>query len=120
MIPLFKPSLGKEEERAVVATLRSGWLGNGPRAHELEEKMARLTGTKYAVALNSATAALHLSLLTTIRPGDEVISPSLTFVAGSQAILLAGGKPVWADVDPDTFGVDPKDVVKKITRRTKA
>ncbi|OGL59938.1 hypothetical protein A2752_04485 [Candidatus Uhrbacteria bacterium RIFCSPHIGHO2_01_FULL_46_23] len=120
MIPLFKPSLGKEEERAVVATLRSGWLGNGPRAHELEEKMARLTGTKYAVALNSATAALHLSLLTTIRPGDEVISSSLTFVAANQAILQAGGKIVFADVDPDTLSTDANDVIKKITNKTKA
>ena len=120
MIPLFKPSLGKAEEGAVIKTLRSGWLGAGPQVSEFEKKMANLTGTRYAVALNSATASLHLSLLTTIKPGDEVIAPSLTFVAGSQAILLAGGKSVWADVDPDTFGVDPKDVVKKITRRTKA
>src|SRR3989344_2986885 len=120
MIPLFKPSLGKEEERAEVATLRSGWQGNGPRAHELEEKMARLTGTKYAVALNSATAALHLSILTTIRPGDEVISSSLTFVAANQAILQAGGKIVFADVDPDTLSTDALDVIKKITSKTKA
>jgi len=120
MIPLFKPSLGKEEERAVVATLRSGWLGNGPQAHKLEGKMARLTGTKYAVALNSATAALHLSLLTTIKPGDEVISSSLTFVAANQAILQAGGKIVFADCDPETLSTDALDVIKKITSKTKA
>src|SRR3990167_9996021 len=119
MIPLFKPSLGKEEERAVVATLRSGWLGNGPRAHELEEKMARLTGTKYAVALNSATAALHLSLLTTIRPGDEVISSSLTFVAANQAILQADGRIVFADCDEQTLSTDTVDVIKKISTKTK-
>lgn len=120
MIPLFKPSLGKEEERAVVKTLRSGWLGNGPQARELEEKMCRLTGTKYAVALNSATAALHLSLLTTIKPGDEVISSSLTFVAANQAILQAGGKIVFADCDENTLSTDSRDVMKKISPKTKA
>lgn len=120
MIPLFKPSLGKEEERAVIATLRSGWLGNGPQALELEKKMRWLTGTKYAVALNSATAALHLSLLTTIKPGDEVISSSLTFVAANQAILQGGGKIVFADVDPETLSTDAQDVIKKITKKTKA
>src|SRR3989338_305625 len=120
MIPLFKPSLGKAEERAGVAVLRSGWLGNGPKAHELEQKLARLTGTKYAVALNSATAALHLSLLTTIKPGDEVISSSLTFVAANQAILQAGGKIVFSDCDPKTLSTDTADVIKKISSKTKA
>lgn len=120
MIPLFKPSLGKEEERAVVDTLRSGWLGNGPQALALEQKMARLTGTKYAVALNSATAALHLSLLTTIKPSDEVISSSLTFVAANQAVLLAGGRIVFADCDPETLSTDTADVIKKISPKTKA
>jgi len=75
MIPLFKPCLGKEEEQAVIKTLRSGWLGSGPQVEVFEQKMAKLTGTKYSVALNSATAALHLSFLTSIQPGDEVISP---------------------------------------------
>src|SRR3989344_341896 len=120
MIPLFKPSLGQEEERAVVKTLRSGWLGNGPQALALEKQMAKLTGTKYAVALNSATAALHLALLTTIQPGDEVISSSLTFVAANQAILQAGGKIVFADCDPETLSTDSQDVIKKITSKTKA
>lgn len=117
---MFKPSLGREEERAVVNTLRSGWLGNGPKALELEKKMARLTGTKYAVALNSATAALHLSLLTTIKPSDEVISSSLTFVAANQAVLLAGGRIVFADCDPETLSTDTADVIKKISPKTKA
>ncbi len=120
MIPLFKPSLGKEEEIAVVKTLRSGWLGNGPQSAELEAKLSQLTHTKYAVALNSATAALHLSLLTTIKPGDEVISSSLTFVAASQAVLLAGGRIVFCDCDPETLSTDTRDAVKKITPRTKA
>lgn len=120
MIPLFKPSLGLPEEQAVTAVLRSGWLGNGPRAAALEKKLARLTGTKYAVALNSATAALHLSLLTTTKPGDEVISSSLTFVAANQAVLQAGGKIVFCDCDPETLSTDTADVLKKITPKTKA
>lgn len=120
MIPLFKPCLGKEEEQAVVATLRSGWLGSGPRVEAFEQKMAKLTGTKYAVALNSATAALHLSFLTSIQPGDEVISPSLTFVAANQAILQAGGKIVFSDCDPQTLSSDPQDILNKITPKTKA
>jgi perosamine synthetase len=120
MIPLFKPCLGKEEEQAVVATLRSGWLGSGPRTAEFEQKMAKLTGTKYSVALNSATAALHLSFLTSIQPNDEVISPSLTFVAANQAILQAGGKIVFSDCDPDTLSSDPEDILNKITPKTKA
>lgn len=120
MIPLFKPCLGKEEEQAVVATLRSGWLGTGPQVEALEKKLVRLTKTKYAVALNSATAALHLSFLTSIQPGDEVISPSLTFVAANQAILQAGGKIVFSDCDPNTLSSDPQDILNKITPKTKA
>ena len=120
MIPLFKPALGKEEERAIIKTLRSGWLGNGPQSAEFESKMAKLTQTKYTVALNSATAALHLAFLTSIKPGDEVISPSLTFVAANQAILLAGGKIVFSDCDSDTLSSDPQDILQKITVKTKA
>jgi len=120
MIPLFKPSLGKEEEQAVIKTLRSGWLGSGPQVEVFEQKMAKLTGTKYSVALNSATAALHLSFLTSIQPGDEVISPSLTFVAANQAILLAHGRIVFSDCDPNTLSSDPQDILNKITSKTKA
>jgi len=120
MIPLFKPCLGKEEEQAVIKTLRSGWLGSGPQTQALEAKLARLTATKAAVALNSATASLHLAFLTSIQPGDEVISPSLTFVAANQAILLAGGKIVFSDCDPETLSTNPTDVLNKITRKTKA
>jgi len=120
MIPLFRPCLSSAEEQAVIKTLRSGWIGTGPQTEELEKKFAKFIGTKYAVGLNSATAALHLALLTTIKPGDEVISPSLTFVAANQAILLAGGKIVFADIDPDTICVGPQDVINKITSKTKA
>jgi len=115
MIPLFKPSFSQLEEQAVIKTLRSGWIGSGPQTKAFEEKMAQLTNTKYAIATNSATAALHLSLLVSIKPGDEVISPSLTFVAANQAILHAGGKIVFADINPHTLSADPEDILKKIT-----
>ena len=93
MIPLFKPSLGKAEEQAVIKTLRSGWLGSGPQVSEFEQKMAKLTGTKYAVALNSATASLHLSLLTTINPGDEVLIPDPCYPPYKSGTIFAGGVP---------------------------
>lgn len=120
MIPLFKPSFSRLEEQAVIKTLRSGWIGSGPQTKAFEEKMAQLTNTKHAIATNSATAALHLSLLVSIKPGDEVISPSLTFVAANQAILHAGGKIVFADVNPRTLSANPKDILGKITYKTKA
>jgi len=120
MIPLFKPSLDSLEEKALIKTLRSNWLGSGPQTLKLEKKIAELTHAKYAIALNSASAALHLSFLTAIKPGDEVISPSLTFVAANQAILHAGGKIVFADVDEDTLSADPQDIINKITKKTKA
>jgi len=120
MIPLFKPCLGRAEEQAIIKTLRSGWLGNGPQSEALEQKMAQLTHTKYAIALNSATAALHLSFLVTIKPGEEVISPSLTFVSANQAILQAGGKIIFSDCHPETLSSDPKDILRKITNKTKA
>lgn len=119
-IPLFKPSMDKSEEQAMIKTLRSGWLGSGPKTQDFETKMAQLTHTKYAVGLNSATAALHLSFLTSIQPGDEVISPSLTFVAANQTILQAGAKIVFSDCDPDTLSSDPQDILAKITPKTKA
>lgn len=112
--------MDKTEEQAMIKTLRSGWLGCGPQTQEFEAKMAQLTHTKHAVGLNSATAALHLSFLTSIQPGDEVISPSLTFVAANQTILQAGGKIVFSDCDPETLSSDPQDILTKITPKTKA
>lgn len=121
MIPVFKPSLGIEEEREVIETLRSNWIGNGPKTKKFEEEFASYVGVKYALALNSASAALHLALICLdLKPNDEVITPSLTFVATNHPILLVGATPVFCDVDEDTLCADPKDIERKITKKTKA
>lgn len=121
MIPVFKPSLGKDEERAIGEVLKSGWIGNGPKTSEFEEKFKKFIGAKNALALNSASAAIHLAILgANIQEGDEVITPSLTFVATNHPILMQRGTPVFCDVDSDTLCADPSDIAKKITKKTKA
>ena len=119
--PLAKPCIGREEERAVLTVLRSGVLSMGPKVEEFEEKFAAFVGTRYAIAVSSGTAGLHLALIAAgIGPRDEVITSPFSFVASSNAILYVGATPVFADVDPDTFNIDPKEIEKKITPRTKA
>lgn len=116
-----RPPLGEEEVAAVAAVMRSGWVGSGPRVQEFEERFAEYVGTRYAVALSSGTAALHLALLALeLRPGDEVITTPLTFVATANAILHARAVPVFADVDPETMNLDPEAVERRITPRTRA
>lgn len=121
MIPVFKPQISKDDLDAVTNVLNSGWIGNGPKTEEFEKKFVSYIGGKYGVALNSASAALHLALLSlNLKNGDEIITPSLTFVATNHPILLAGAKPVFADVSYDTLCIDPNDIEKKITKQTKA
>lgn len=121
MIPVFKPSLGREEEREVISTLRSNWIGNGPKTKKFEEEFLKYVGGKYGVALNSASAALHLALVCSrLKRGDEVLTPSLTFVATNHPILLVGATPVFVDVNPHTLCADTNDIIKKITKKTKA
>src|SRR5215471_4577940 len=94
------PLIGEEEIAEVVATLRSGWIGTGPRVTQFEEMMKQYTGALYAVAVSSCTAALHLSLLVLgVGRGDEVITTPMTFAATANAIIHAGAKPVFVDVD---------------------
>jgi dTDP-4-amino-4,6-dideoxygalactose transaminase len=113
-----KKSLKKYE---VVASLKSGWVGTGPKVHKFEEMFSEYKGSKYAVALSSCTASLHLSLLAIgIKPGDEVIVPTMTFAATVNAVIHANGKPVFADCEKDTMNIDPLDIEKKITKNTKA
>ncbi|MGB3242491.1 MAG: DegT/DnrJ/EryC1/StrS family aminotransferase, partial [Candidatus Omnitrophota bacterium] len=96
-------------------------LGTGPKVHKFEEMFKSYKGSKYAMALNSCTAALHLSMLAIgLKPGDEVILPTMTFAATANAVLHAGGKPVFADCEKDTMNIDPKEIEKKITPKTKA
>ena len=115
------PRICEDEIEEVVSCLRSGWIGTGPRVAEFERRFAAYKGAEHAVAVNSCTAALHLSILAAgIGPGDEVITTPLTFCASVNAIIHAGATPVLADVDPRSMNIDPKSVKQKISSRTKA
>src|ERR1700686_3953663 len=118
---VFATPLVEDEEIAeVVATMKSGWLGSGPKVAMFEKDFKRYKGAEHAVALHSCTAALHLSMLAAeISPGDEVITTPLTFCATVNAILHAGGTPVLADIDP-TQNIDPAAIEAAITPRTRA
>ena len=121
-ISLADIDLGADEEAAVIEVLRSKWLTMGARTAEFERQFATAVGARHAIALNNCTAALHLALLAAgVRPGDEVIVPSLTFVATANAVLYCGGVPVFGDVTGAArLSLDPADVARKITPRTKA
>jgi len=120
-LPYCQPSIGKEEIKEVVDTLKSGWLTMGPRAIKFEEMIARYTKAKYAVVLNSCTAALHLSLIALgIGKGDEVITTPFTFASTGNVIIQVGAKPVFVDIERKTFNIDPKEIEKAITSKTKA
>lgn len=115
------PAIGQSEVDEVVATLRSGWLGTGPRVARFEEAFRRYNGSQHAIAVNSCTAALHLSMVAAgIAPGDEVITTAMTFCASVNAIIHAGGTPVLADCEADSMNIDPTEVERRITPRTKA
>ena len=101
-----KPYIGQEEIDEVVDTLESRWLGTGPKVTQLEEKFCEYTGADYAVALNSCTAGLHLSMLVNdIKAGDEVITSPMTFCATANAIIHTGAIPVFVDIDKNTFNL---------------
>ena len=120
LIPFHQPSIGKEEIGEVVDTLRSGWLTTGPRTERFEREFRDYVGAQHAVALNSATAALHLALAAlNIGPGDEVITSPMTFCSTVQAILHTGASPVLADIGQDG-NIDPAEIARRITRRTRA
>jgi len=119
-IPISKPLIGEEEIREVVRVLKSGRLREGELTRRFEEEFRTRCGAEHAIAVSSGTAALHLAFLSILKPGDEVILPSFTFIASANTVLLAGGKPVFADIDERTFTLDPDDVLERITGRTKA
>ena len=115
------PEIQGDEIREVVASMESGWLGTGPKVARFEEDFRSYKGASHAVALNSCTAALHLSLIAAgVGPGDEVITSALTFCATANAIIHAGAVPVIVDVDPVTMNLDPGLVAERISHRTKA
>src|SRR5437763_14992861 len=120
-IPVARPYFGTEEEQALVAALKSGWVSQGPKVAAFEQKFAEYIGAKYAVALSSCTTALHLTMLTSgIGEGDEVLCPSLSFIATANCIRYAGAQPVFVDIDPVTYNLDPNRVEEAITPRTRA
>jgi dTDP-4-amino-4,6-dideoxygalactose transaminase len=120
-IPLAKPWIGEEEIEAVAEVLRSGWIIQGPKVKEFEDQFARYQQTKYAVACNSCTAALHISLAAIgIKPGDEVIVPAFSFIASANVVLYQGAKPVFVDVNPSTYNIDPEKIEEKVTKKTRA
>lgn len=115
------PQILQPEIDEVVATLRSGWLGTGPRVARFERAFRDYIGSGHALAVHSGTAALHLALVAIgLRPGDEVIVPAMTFAATANAVVHAGGRPVLADVDRDTMCLAVDDVVRRVTGRTRA
>jgi dTDP-4-amino-4,6-dideoxygalactose transaminase len=122
LIPLFDVRLEQSHLDAVTDTLRSGWLTMGPRTQEFEQAFAEHLGARHAIALSSCTAALHLAYLTAgVGPGDEVVVPSITFVATASAARYCGAEPVFAELKgTHDFGLDPADVERRITPRTKA
>jgi dTDP-4-amino-4,6-dideoxygalactose transaminase len=115
------PSIGAAEKAEVQACMESGWLGSGPRVAELERRLQAYLGAPAAVAVSSCTAALHLSLrVLDLPPGSEVITTAMTFCATANAIVHAGYEPVFADCDRATLNIDPEDVRRRITSRTRA
>lgn len=121
-IPLFKLNFDEKEEQAAVDVIRSKWISSGPKCAELEEKFAKMLGAKYAVAVANCTDALHLGMLVVgVKPGDEVIVPSLTFVATANAVRYTGATPVFADIESlEQPTISPASIEKAITEKTTA
>jgi dTDP-4-amino-4,6-dideoxygalactose transaminase len=121
MIPVMRPWLGNEEAEAAAEAVASGWIAQGPRVQEFEEAFAAAIGARHAVAVSSCTAALHLALIAyEIGPGDEVVVPSLSFIATANAVRYVGARPVFADVDLATQNLTPETVQPHLTGRTRA
>ncbi len=120
-IPYSRQYIDEEDIQEVVKVLKSDFITQGPKIPEFERKLVDYCGAKYTVAVNSGTSALHIACLAAgIKPGDEVITSPITFVASANCVLYCGGKPVFADIQEDTINIDPHEIKKKITSRTKA
>ena len=120
-ISIAKPNFGKEEEDAVKEVLESGILVSGPKTRLFEKEFAEYIGVEHAVAMTNGTVALDVALKALkIGPGDEVITSAFSFIASGNCILFQNAKPVFADINPKTFNIDPSDVAEKITAKTKA
>ncbi|MBI4833604.1 MAG: UDP-4-amino-4,6-dideoxy-N-acetyl-beta-L-altrosamine transaminase [Planctomycetes bacterium] len=120
-IPYAQQWVDEADIRAVVKVLKSDWLTQGPKIAEFEKDVADYTGAKYAVAVSSGTAALHCACLSAdIKKGDEVITTPITFAASANSVLYCGAKPVFADIKPDTWNINPKEIERKISSKTRA
>jgi perosamine synthetase len=125
LIPINLSKIGEEEIEAVVKVMRNGpltnGLGAGPMVTQFEKNFAKFSGVKHAVAMNTGTAALHSAIVAAgVKQGDEVILPSFTFVATAEAVVMAGGKPVFTDIDPETYNISPDEIEENVTKKTKA
>lgn len=120
-IPYGQQSIDEDDIQAVIDVLKSDYITTGPKIDEFENKIAEYVGAKYAVAFSNGTAALHGACFAAgISEGDEVITTPMTFAASANCILYQGGRPVFADIDPQTYNIDPEQVRKRITSKTKA
>ena len=120
-IPFSRPEFDDAEAKAVAEVLASGWVSQGPKVERFEALFAERVGARFGVATTSCTTALHLALiLAGVGPGDEVICPSYSFIATGNAVLYAGATPVFADIEPDTWNIDPADALQRVTPKTKA
>lgn len=120
-LPFCLPDVSEAEIDSVAEAIRSGWWAKGPRTIEFEKRFAAYVGAKHAIGVNSCTAALHLALLTAgVGPGDEVITTPLTFASSASTIVHTGATPVFADIDEDTGCIDPEEIERRVTPRTKA
>jgi perosamine synthetase len=120
-VPVARPLLGDEEVDAAARAIRSGWVTQGPEVAAFEREFADFVGTRHACAVSSCTTALHLALLTAgVRPGDEVITVSHSFIATANSIRYCGATPVFVDIDPATFNIDPNQIERAISERTRA
>ena len=121
MLPFSPPDIGEEEIEEVVDTLRSGWITTGPKTARFEQDFSRYVGVRHAIALNSATAGLHLALIVAgVGSGDEVITTPYTFAASASVVIHCGARPVFVDVEEETGNIDPSALEDKISSRTKA
>lgn len=120
-IPYGRQSIDDGDIAAVVEILKKGPITQGPKVQEFESVLSKLTGSSFAVAVNSGTAALHIACLAAeVGPGSEVITSPITFVASANCVVYCGGKPVFADIDPRRYNISTREIEKKINRRTKA
>ncbi len=120
-IPFGKPYIGNKEIKFIINVIKSKWIGSGPITEKFENNFRRYKNSRFALSVNSCTAALHLSLIYCgIKYNDEVITTPMTFASTINSIILSGAKPVLADINPHDFNIDPKEIEKKITKKTKA